>query len=160
MNEKVILLAEDDLGHVALFERALDNCGIPCRVDVVFDGTEALDYLFSTGAYRDGDPHDVPDLIFLDLKMPKMNGLQVLQVLRNIRGEDRLRSAPVVVLTSSDLDSDIAEAYRLGAQSYVCKPLDYLEFAEAVRQTAHYWLGLNRPMPIPRAGLHFAHDGP
>lgn len=159
MQEKTILLAEDDPGHAGLFERALAGSDIPCRLDVVVDGTEAIEYIFATGAYSSRDPHEIPDLFLLDLKMPKMNGLQVLQVLRRVRGEDRMRLPPVVVLTSSDLDRDIAEAYRLGAQSYLCKPVNYADFAEAVRDVLHYWLGLNRPVPIPRVGMHFVHEG-
>jgi two-component system response regulator len=100
----------------------------------------------------------MPDLILLDLKMPKMDGLQVLQVLRRVRSEDRVRFPPIVVLTSSDLDEDIAEAYRWGAQSYIRKPLDFNEFAEAVREALGYWLGLNQPPPPLRVGLRYVHE--
>ena len=159
MHEKTVLLAEDDPGHVALFRRAASESGVCCRLDVVEDGVELIDYPFATGEYRDRDAHQMPDLILLDLKMPKMDGLQVLQVLRRVRGEDRTRFPPVVVLTSSDLDQDVAEAYRWGAQSYIRKPLDYPDFAAAVRNTLQYWLGLNRPVPKQRMAMHFVHEG-
>jgi len=100
-----------------------------------------------------------PDLLLLDLKMPKMDGLQVLQVLYRVRGEDRGRFPPVVVLTSSELDEDIADAYRYGAQSYICKPLGHSDFTKTVHDTLQYWLGLNRPVPARRIGMHFVHEG-
>lgn len=159
MSEKTILLAEDDPGHEELFRRTVAQSGIPCRMDVVHDGVEAIDYLFCTGEYADRDSHAMPDLLLLDLKMPKMDGLQVLQVLHRVRGEDRGRFPPVVVLTSSELDEDITDAYRYGAQSYICKPLGHADFAQAVRETLQYWLGLNRPSPIRRVGMHFMHEG-
>ncbi len=159
MNEKLILLAEDDPGHEALFRRALESCGIVCRMDVVRDGTEVIDYLFCTGRHQDRNPGEMPDLLLLDLKMPKMNGLQVLQVLRRVRGEDRKRFPPVVVLTSSDLDRDVSEAYRLGAQSYICKPMSYSDFSGAICETLHYWLGLNRPAPLHRVAVSFIDEG-
>ncbi len=151
MGEKVVLLAEDDPAHQTLFRRALDGSGIPCRIDIVEDGMEAIDYLFATGDHVGRDANEMPDLILLDLKMPKMDGLQVLQVLRRVRGEGQTRFPPVVVLTCSSLDDDVADAYRWGAQSYICKPADYAEFARAVRDTVQYWLGLNRPVPVLRA---------
>lgn len=146
MSDKTILLAEDDVSHVAFFRRALANSGIECQVEVVRDGAEAIDYLFATGEHSDRDPKEMPDLILLDLKMPRMDGLQVLQVLRRVRDE-QLRFPPVVVLTSSDLETDIVDAYRWGARSYIRKPLAYSEFALTVRETVQYWLGLNRPPP-------------
>jgi two-component system, response regulator len=159
MSEKTILLAEDDANHVELFRRALDHSGVSCRLDVVQDGAEVIDYLFATGEYANRQPQPMPDLILLDLKMPRMNGLQVLKILRRVRGDDRTRFPPVVVLTSSDLDNDVSEAYRWGAQSYIRKPLVYAEFASAVRETVQYWLGLNQPMPRLRAGMSFVHEG-
>ncbi len=160
MPEKTILLAEDDPSHVALFRRATADSGVACRVDVVSDGVEAIDYLFFTGEYKHRNPRQMPDLILLDLKMPRMDGLQVLQVLRRVRGEDHTRFPPVVVLTSSDLDHDITDAYRWGAQSYIRKPLGYPDFAAAVRETLQYWLGLNQPVPVHRIGTSFVHEGP
>lgn len=159
MAEKVILLAEDDPGHEAMFRHALSRSGIACRLDVVHDGTEVIDYLFGLGPYKDRLPEQRPHLLLLDLKMPKMDGLQVLQVLRRVRGEDRVRFPPIVVLTSSDLDDDIESAYRWGAQSYIRKPLNFEEFATAVRETLHYWLGLNQSVPAHRAELRYAHEG-
>lgn len=158
MSERLILLAEDDAGHEELFRRAVEQSGVDCRIDVVRDGVEAIDYLFRTGRYAGRDPAETPQLILLDLKMPKMNGIQVLQVLFRVRGEDRNRFPPVVVLTSSQLDEDIADAYRYGAQSYICKPLGHGDFAKAVRETLQYWLGLNRPMPTLRH-LHYVYEG-
>jgi two-component system, response regulator len=147
MADKRILLAEDDPGHEAMFRHAVRRSGVVCRLDVVHDGTEVIDYLFCLGEYKDNKCLPMPDLLLLDLKMPKMDGLQVLQVLRRVRGEERIRFPPVVVLTSSDLDEDISDAYRFGAQSYIRKPLEFDEFASAVRETLHYWLGLNKPIP-------------
>jgi two-component system response regulator len=159
MSEKTILLAEDDASHVALFRRALSDSDIRCRLDVVTDGTEVIDYLFCIGRYVGRDPRLMPDLILLDLKMPRMDGIQVLKVMRRVRGDDRIRFPPVVVLTSSDLDSDIADAYHWGAQSYIRKPLLFAEFAKAVQETVQYWLGLNRSMPRQRVPAGFAHEG-
>jgi two-component system, response regulator len=158
MVEKVILLAEDDPGHEAMFRRAVSSSGVACRLDVVHDGTEVLDYLFGVGSYKAARPRQMPDLLLLDLKMPKMDGLQVLQVLRRVRSEERPRFPPVVVLTSSDMDDDIAGAYRWGAQSYIRKPPDFDGYSDAVRETLHYWLGLNQPAPSRSADLHYAPD--
>jgi two-component system, response regulator len=159
MAEKTILLAEDDPGHEAMLRRAVARSGVNCRVDVVHDGTEVIDYLFCIGKFKDPRPQQQPDLILLDLKMPKMDGLQVLQVMRRVRGEDRIRFPPVVVLTSSDLDQDISEAYRWGAQSYIRKPLDFEDFTVAVRETLHYWLDLNQAVPANGMGMRYAHEG-
>jgi two-component system response regulator len=159
MAEKRVLLAEDDPGHEAMFRHAVHRSGVDCRVDVVHDGTEVIDYLFCLGKYKNNKCQPMPDLLMLDLKMPKMDGLQVLQVLRRVRSEDRTQFPPVVVLTSSDLDDDISDAYRFGAQSYIRKPLEFDEFAVAVRETLHYWLGLNRPVPRQQAALQYAHEG-
>jgi two-component system response regulator len=159
MAEKTVLLAEDDPGHEALFRRAVTRSGVSCRLDVVHDGTEVIDYLFSIGKFKETCPRQMPDLIMLDLKMPKMDGLQVLQVLRRVRGEDRPRFPPIVVLTSSDLDDDISEAYRWGAQSYIRKPLDFEEFTTAVNEALHYWLGLNQSVPASRLAARYVHEG-
>ena len=101
----------------------------------------------------------MPNLLLLDLKMPKMDGLQVLQVLRCVRGEDRARFPPVVVLTSSDMDDDMAGAYRWGAAELHRKPLDFEDYTEAICETLHYWLGLNRPAPPPHPQLHWVREG-
>ena len=140
---KTILLAEDDPAHVALFRRALEKVGIACRLDVATDGAEAIDYLFATGVHAGRDPKQMPDLILLDLKMPKMNGFQVLQILRRVRHDDGTRFPPVVILTSSREEADIVEGYRLGAYSFIPKPADFSELIDAVRQIVQYWIGLN-----------------
>lgn len=147
MNEKTVLLVEDDPAHRDLFQRAISRSQIPCRLEMVEDGVEAIEYLFATGKYGDRDPDQSPDLILLDLKMPRMDGLQVLQVLHRARGEKPHRIPPVVVLTSSDNEQDVLRAYQYGAQSYICKPLDFPKFTRAVCETVDYWLGLNQPVP-------------
>ncbi len=147
MAKKTVLLAEDDPGHEALFRRVVPHAEVDCQLVVVHDGVEALEYLFATGEYAHRDADDVPDLFLLDLRMPRMDGLQVLQVLRRVRGVERRDLPPIIVLTSSERDEDIAQAYQLGAQSYICKPMSYPEFADTVCDTLEYWLGLNRPIP-------------
>jgi two-component system response regulator len=147
MSDKTVLLAEDDPAHQALFQRAVSGSRIPCQLKVVSDGVEAIEYLFATGEYKDRNADKLPDLILLDLRMPRMDGLQVLQVLCRTRGEKNQRFPPVVVLTSSENDQDVLRAYQYGAQSYICKPLDFPEFSRAVCETVEYWLGLNRPVP-------------
>ncbi len=153
MMMKSVLLAEDDPGHEALFRRVVPHAEVECELVVVHDGVEALEYLFGTGEYEHRDADDIPDLFLLDLKMPRMDGLQVLQVLRRVRGVDRQRLPPVIVLTSSERDTDIEQAYELGAQSYICKPMSYPEFADTVCDTLEYWLGLNRPVPRREGAL-------
>ena len=150
MMEKVVLLAEDDPAHVAMFRVAVAHCGLACRLDVVNDGTEVLDYLFGAVPGKRAASRPMPNLMLLDLKMPKMDGLQVLQVLRRVRGEGPVRFPPIVVLTSSEIDDDVEGAYRWGAQSYIRKPLSFDGYAEAVSETLHYWLGLNQPAPFMR----------
>jgi two-component system response regulator len=141
---KRILVADDDPGHVALIKRALHRAPIACAVDVVGNGVELMDYLFGLGQYAARGPNTMPDLILLDLNMPEMNGRQVLQMLRNTRAHGPLRLPPLVVLTSSDADTDINDSYRLGAQSFIRKPADHARFVLAVQQTTQYWLGLNQ----------------
>ena len=129
MMKKQILLAEDDPSHQELFRRAVQRSGVDCDIETVFDGVEAVDYLFGVGSHSDRNPEDGLDLIVLDLRMPRMDGIQVLQVLHRVRSTDQVRFPPVVVLTSSENEQDIAEAYRWGAQSYIRKPLDFADFA-------------------------------
>ncbi len=157
--EKVVLLAEDDPAHEALFRRAVEDSGVPCRLDVVHDGVEAIEYLFGTGKFQDTGCRIMPALILLDLKMPRMDGLQVLQILRRVRGDDQIRFAPVVVLTSSENDQNISEAYRRGAQSYICKPLSYPQFTSTVKETLQYWLNLNRSVPKESVDSYAMHEG-
>ncbi len=148
MDKKVILLVEDNPDDEALTLRALKRGHFLNDVVVVRNGLEALDYLFATGAYADRDRRVIPQLILLDLKLPKIDGLEVL---RRIRADDRTRLLPVVILTSSDEERDVIEGYKLGANSYVRKPVEFTQFAEAVRQLQLYWLVLNEVLPNERA---------
>jgi two-component system response regulator len=145
MSEKIILLVEDNPKDEALTLRALKRNNILNEVAVARDGVEALAYLYATEA--DGGVRPLPQLILLDLKLPKIDGLEVL---RRIRSEERTRLLPVVVLTTSTEDKDRLEGYRLGANSYVRKPVDFVQFAEAVGQLGLYWLVLNEPPPAMR----------
>jgi CheY-like chemotaxis protein len=142
--EATILLVEDDPDDEALTLRALRRGGVQHTLVVARDGVEALDYLFGTGGYAGRDLEVMPLVVLLDLKLPRLDGLEVL---RRIRAEDRTRLLPVVILTSSDEERDRLEGYRHGANSYVRKPIDYDQFAEAVRQLGLYWLLLNEPPP-------------
>jgi CheY-like chemotaxis protein len=140
MNTKVILLVEDNPDDVELTLRALKKSKIMNEVVVSQDGIEALDYLFATGKHAGRDAKILPQVVLLDLKMPKMDGLEVLQ---RIRKDERTKLLPVVVLTTSSEDRDRVESYKLGANSYVRKPVDFNQFAEAVNQLGLYWLVLN-----------------
>ena len=142
-----ILLVEDNPDDVDLTLRALRKSYIPNELVVASDGVEALDYLFGTSHYAGRDLSDMPQVILLDLKLPKMDGLQVLQRIRN---HERTRLLTVVVLTTSNEERDLIESYQHGANSYVCKPVDFIEFTEAVRQLGVYWLLLNRAPPTSR----------
>ncbi len=145
MPTKKILLAEDNSAHAALIRRAILRTEPSCHLDVVSNGVEVIDYLFGNGEQDSGNSAGLPDLILLDLRMPEMDGLQVLQVLRRVRFGNQSRTPPVVVLTSSDEDIHIVEAYRLGAHSFVKKPVTFEELAAAIRQILAYWLRLNEP---------------
>jgi CheY-like chemotaxis protein len=144
MKDKVILMVEDNPRDEALTVRALRKSNIVNEVVVARDGVEALDYLFGTGAYEGRDTSIVPQLILLDLKLPRMDGLQVL---RSMRADDRTRRLPVVVFTSSSEEEDMIKSYDLGANSYVRKPVDFEQFSEATRQLGMYWLLLNQAAP-------------
>jgi two-component system, response regulator len=146
MREKAILLVEDNQRDEELMLRALKKNNIGNAVVVARDGEQAVDYLFGTGAHVGRDPADVPAVVLLDLKLPKIDGLEVLQ---RIRADDRTRLLPVVILTSSKEDGDRFEGYTSGANSYVRKPIEFTEFAEAVRQLGLYWLILNEAPPVP-----------
>jgi two-component system, response regulator len=144
MNEKIILLVEDNASDEALTLRALKKNNIGNDVVVARDGAEALDYLLA----RRSDPPDVralPQLILLDLNLPKIDGLEVL---RRIRADERTKLLPVVILTSSGEERDIVRGYGFGANGYVRKPVDFVQFAEAVRQLGLYWLIINQPPPV------------
>lgn len=136
-----ILLVEDNTDDEVLTLRALQRNNIANEVAVVRDGEEALDYLFGRGAYAERDTSVLPQLILLDLKLPKMHGIEVL---KKIRSDERTRRVPVVVLTTSSTDRDMIDSYDLGANSYVRKPVDFEEFVRAVGQLGVYWLMLNR----------------
>jgi len=140
MNDKVILLVEDDPDDVELTLRALRKNNITNKVDLARDGAEALDYLFGTGTYAGRDTGLIPTVVLLDLKLPKIDGFEVL---RRLRADDRTKLLPVVILTSSKEDQDIVNGYSRGCNSYVRKPVDFAQFSEAVRQLGLYWLLLN-----------------
>ena len=144
--ESIILLVEDNPKDEALTLRALRRSNIVNTVVVARDGVEAIDYLFAADA--DGSPKALPELILLDLNLPKIDGHEVL---RRIRGNARTRLLPTVILTTSVEDRDRLEGYRLGANSYVRKPVDFAEFAQAVIQLGLYWLVLNEQPPLVRA---------
>jgi CheY-like chemotaxis protein len=140
MAEKTILLVEDNADDEELTVRALKKNNVTNDLEVARDGVEALDYLFGTGAYSGRDTSMLPGLVLLDLKLPKIDGLEVL---RRIRGDERTKRMPVVVLTSSKEEHDMIKSYDLGANSYIRKPVDFNQFTEAVRQLGLYWLMLN-----------------
>lgn len=144
MNEKFILLVEDNPDDVKLTLYALKEHNIANRVVVVSDGVEALDYLFGTGAYTGRDVSDRPAVVLLDLKLPRVDGLEVL---RRLRADRYGRRQPVVVLTNSKEEQDLVSSYDLGANSYILKPVDFDRFTEAVRHLGLYWLLLNEPPP-------------
>ena len=140
MNEKTILLIEDNPIDEKLTVRALEKNNIVNKVIVARDGAEALDILFCTGKFAACDPANLPQMVLLDLKLPKIDGLDVL---RKIRSEERTKLLPVVILTSSSEEKDVIESYKLGANSYIRKQIDFEKFIEAVRQLGLYWLILN-----------------
>ncbi|NOR83295.1 MAG: response regulator [Ardenticatenales bacterium] len=146
MSEKTILLVEDNPDDELLTLRALRKNKILNEVTVVRDGAEALDYLFGAGKYAGRDTSDMPQVVLLDLKLPKLDGLEVL---RRLRADELTRRLPVVVLTSSDEEQDILASYDLGANSYVRKPVEFHQFIDALRQLGLYWLVLNQPPPPP-----------
>jgi len=140
MDEKTILLVEDNPDDEELILLSLEESRVKNKVVVVHDGAEALDYLFCTGQYSDRDPDQLPEVVLLDLKLPKLDGHQVLE---RIRAHPRTRLLPVVILTSSDTEKDIVRSYERGANSYVRKPLDFGEFSEAIKQLGLYWVIMN-----------------
>jgi two-component system response regulator len=144
VNEKRILLVEDNSSDEALTLRALKKNNIGNDVDVVRDGAEALDYLLARRA-TSSDARPLPQLVLLDLNLPKVDGLEVL---RRIRADERTKLLPVVILTSSGEERDIVRGYGLGANGYVRKPVDFVQFAEAVRQLGLYWLIINESPPV------------
>jgi two-component system response regulator len=147
MNNKVILLVEDNADDEMLTLRALKKSHILNEVVVARDGAEALDYLFGTGAHAGRDLSAMPQVVLLDLNLPRVGGLEVL---RRIRGDDRTKFLAVVVLTSSKEDEDLVSSYSLGANSYVRKPVDFTQFSDAVKTLGLFWLLLNETAPVPR----------
>jgi two-component system, response regulator len=146
---RVILLVEDNPDDELLALRAFRKQNVPSTVVVVHDGQEAVDYLFARGAYAGRNIREAPALILLDLKLPKIDGLEVL---RRLRSNAATRLLPVVVLTSSDETSDILESYQLHANSFIRKPVDFVQFQKSVQQLGDYWLTLNISPPIAEEG--------
>lgn len=140
IRDETILLVEDNPDDVELTLRAFKKNNIANEVVIARDGAEALDYLFGNGAYTDRDANDTPRIILLDLKLPKVDGLQVLE---RLRADERTKLTPVVILTSSKEEQDLISGYKSGANSYVRKPVDFNKFVEAVRQIGLYWLLIN-----------------
>lgn len=148
--EKIILLVEDNPDDELLAVRALRKNNISNEIVVAHDGVEALDYLFGTGQYSGRNLSEMPQIILLDLKLPKVDGLEVL---RRIRSDDRTKLLPVAVLTSSKEEKDLVDSYSLGANSYIRKPVDFDQFCESVRQLGLYWLVLNEAPPIGKKSV-------
>lgn len=141
MDNMTILLVEDNADDELLALRALKKTNVPNSVVVARDGEEALDYIFARGKYAGRDMRALPKVVFLDLKLPKLDGLEVL---RHIRADERTRRLPVVLLTSSDEAKDMKAGYEIGVNSYINKPVDFDEFVSQVKLLGQYWLGLNR----------------
>jgi CheY-like chemotaxis protein len=144
VDDRTILLVEDNADDEALTLRALKKNNIRNEIIIARNGAEALDYLFGTGAYAGRDLKVMPTIILLDLKLPKIDGLEVL---RRIRADERTKLLSVVILTSSKEEQDLINGYSLGANSYIRKPVDFAQFTEAIRELGLYWLVLNEPPP-------------
>lgn len=144
MNNKTILLVEDNPDDEALAIRALKRNHISNQIVVAHDGVEALDYLFGNGVHAGRDLSIKPTVILLDLKLPRIDGIEVL---RRLREDDRTKLLPIVVLTTSSEEQDMLDSYSLGCNSYIRKPVDFIQFSEAIRQLGMYWLLMNEPPP-------------
>jgi len=140
-NEVEILLVEDNQTDAELTIRALKKRNLANSIELVKDGAEALDFIFATGKYAERNVNNTPKVILLDLRLPKVDGLEVLQ---KIKSDDRTKKIPVVILTSSNEDRDIAESYKLGVNSYINKPVDFDNFSETVSKLGFYWLLMNK----------------
>ncbi len=141
----VVLLVEDNPDDIALTLRSFKRNNISNEIVVAHDGVEALDYLFGTGTYAGRDTSIIPAVILLDLKLPKVDGLEVL---RRLRADERTKLLPTVIVTSSKEELDMINGYKLGANSYIRKPVDFIQFSEAIRQLGLYWLVINEPPPL------------
>jgi two-component system response regulator len=150
MRKSVILLVEDNPDDELLAMRAFKKNNIQNQIVVARDGVEALDYLFGIGVHAERNPTEVPAIVLLDLKLPKLDGLEVL---RRIREDPRTQYVPVVILTTSKEEDDLIRGYALGANSYIRKPVDFDQFTESIRQIGLYWLILNEPLPDRRNTL-------
>lgn len=147
MNHKVILLVEDNPDDEVLTLRAFKKHHISNPVHIARDGEQAIDYLFGTGAHVGRDLSILPQMVLLDLKLPKVEGLEVL---RRIRADERTALVPVVILTSSKAEEDLVAGYGLGANSYVRKPVDFKDFDEVIKELGLYWILINEPPPVRR----------
>jgi CheY-like chemotaxis protein len=145
VRDKIILLVEDNPDDEALAIRALKRNHIGNEIVVAHDGVEALDFMFGTGIHIGRDISIKPTVILLDLKLPRIDGIEVL---RRLRVDDRTKLVPVVVLTTSSEEQDMLDSYSLGCNSYIRKPVDFIQFSEAIRQLGMYWLLMNEPPPI------------
>jgi CheY-like chemotaxis protein len=145
VSDKIILLVEDNPDDEALAIRALKRNHISNQIVVAHDGVEALDYLFGNGVYANRDLSIKPTVVLLDLKLPRVDGIEVL---RRLREDDRTKLMPVVILTTSSEEQDMLDSYSLGCNSYIRKPVDFIQFSEAIRQLGMYWLLMNEPPPI------------
>jgi two-component system response regulator len=144
---KLILLVEDNASDEKLALLAFKRCGVPCEIAVARDGADALDYLFATGKHQARDPMARPALVLLDLKLPRISGLEVL---RRIRAAPETRLLPVVILTASREDQDLINGYSLGANAYLRKPVDFAEFSDAAKALGTFWLRFNELPPVVR----------
>ena len=144
--KKVLLLVDDNPDDVELTMMAFEDCKIANEIVVAKDGAEALDFLFCTGAYADRDPTVLPEVVLLDINLPKVDGLEVL---RRLRANPKTKRLPVVLLTSSNEERDLIRGYDLGANSFIRKPVDFTQFTEAARALGLYWLVLNHAPPSP-----------
>jgi two-component system response regulator len=149
IRSRIILLVEDNANDVKLTMRAFEKSNVSNEIVVVGDGEEAIDYLFATGRHAGRDPTVMPEVILLDMKLPKLDGLGVL---KRLRADERTRRLPVVMLTSSKEERDVTSSYNLGANSFVRKPVDFAEFIDAARHLGLYWLEMNEPPPCRESG--------
>ena len=139
-----ILLVEDDANDLTLTLHALNEAHVSNKIQIARNGEEALDFLFCQGAFQDRDPNDRPKLVLMDLKLPKVGGLEVLN---QLRGNARTRMLPVVILTSSNQEEDLVRSYRLGVNSYIQKPVDFDQFRQIIKHLGYYWIMVNQTPP-------------